>query len=347
VRSFIADFIKSVAGDDEAAAVLGQMAWKADKRLRHLERELERRIGGIEADRAHAILADRRCLLAPGGPVESGDDVVREAEDFGCFADRRACAIGDHCGGKASALAPIVIIDILDHLFAPLVLEVDVDVRWLVAFGRDEALEQKIEIRGIDLSDPKAIADGGIGRGAAALTEDSLRTREAHDVVHGEEVGRVIERGDQRELVLERFARAPRNAVRITRFCACLSESLERLLGRCMALAQLFRIAMLEFVKAEGETVEEADGLGDGLRRFGEQPRHLAWSFEMALGIGLSEAPGGLERRFLADTGEDVGERAPLGNMHQSVVGRNQRRADRVSERNALRQPATHVLAIG
>ena len=103
---------------------------------------------------------------------------------------------------------------------------------------------------------------------------------------------------------------------------------------------------MPEFVKAEGETVEEADGLGDGLRRLGEQPRHFAWSFEMALGVGLREAPGGLERGFLADAGEDVGEHAPLGNMHQHVVGRNQRRADRACERNAPRQPATHVLAI-
>ena len=82
------DLVEPVAGDDEATAVLGQMAWKTDQRLRHLKRELERRIGGIEADRAHAILADRRCLLAPGGPVESGDDVVREAEDLGRFADR-------------------------------------------------------------------------------------------------------------------------------------------------------------------------------------------------------------------------------------------------------------------
>ena len=239
-----------------------------------------------------------------------------------------------------------MLVDVLDHLLAPLVLEVDVDVRRLVALGRDEALEQKIEVRRIDLSDPKAIADRGIGRRAAALTEDVLRAREAHDVVHGEEVWRVIERGDQRELVLERFTRALRNAVRIARFCALPGESFERLLGRCMALAQLFRIAMPEFVKAEGETVEEADGLGDGLRRFGEQPRHFAWSFEMALGVGLREAPGGLERGFLADTGEDVGERAPLGNMHQHVVGRNQRRADRACERNAPRQPATHVLAI-
>src|ERR1700722_788991 len=126
------------------------------------------------------------------------------------------------------------------------------------------------------------MTDGGIGRRGAALTEACQRARAAHDVVHGEEVWRVIERGDQRELVLERFARALRNAARIARFCALPSESFERLLGRCMALAQLFRIAMLEFVKAKGEAVEEADGLANGLRRFCEQARHLAWSLEMA-----------------------------------------------------------------
>ena len=104
---------------------------------------------------------------------------------------------------------------------------------------------------------------------------------------------------------------------------------------------------MLEFVKAEGEAVEEADGLGDGLRRFGEQPRHFARGFEMTLGVGLGEAPGGLERGFLADASDDVGERAPLGRMHQRIVGRNQRRADGARERRAPRQPAAHVRAIG
>ena len=32
---------------------------------------------------------------------------------------------------------------------------------------------------------------------------------------------------------------------------------------------------MGEFVEAEGEAVEKADRLFDGLRRLGEEPRHL------------------------------------------------------------------------
>ena len=67
----------------------------------------------------------------------------------------------------------------------------------------------------------------------------------------------------------------------------------------------------------------------------------------MTLGVGLREAPGGLERGLLADAGKDVGERSPLGRMHQRIVGRNQGRADGASERCAPRQPAAHVRAIG
>ena len=177
------------------------------------------------------ILADRRRLLAPGGPVERGDDIVGEAEDLGRLADRRAGAVGRHRGGEAGALAPVALVDVLDHLLAPLVLEVDVDVGRLVALGRDEALEQKIEARRIDLGDPEAEADRGIGRRAAALAEDAARAREAHDVVHGEKIGRVVERGDQREFMGQRLARPLRNALGIARARARLGEGLERGLG--------------------------------------------------------------------------------------------------------------------
>ncbi len=104
---------------------------------------------------------------------------------------------------------------------------------------------------------------------------------------------------------------------------------------------------MRQFVEAEPEAVEEADRLGDRIRRIGEQPRHFARGFEMALGIGLGEEARGLERGCLADAGEHVGERAPLGRMHQRVIGRDQRRPDRTRERSAPRQPAAHVGAIG
>ncbi len=196
------------------------MARKAGELVRHLERQRERRIGRIEAGGAHLRPADRRRPVAPGRAVQRRDHVVGEAEHLGRLADRRAGAIGDDRRGEAGALAPVALVDVLDHLLAPLVLEIDVDVGRLVALGRDEALEQEIEARRIDLGDPEAEADRGIGRRAAALAENAARAGEAHDVVHGEEIGRVVERGDERELVRQRLAHPLRNARGIARLGA-------------------------------------------------------------------------------------------------------------------------------
>ena len=99
----------------------------------------------------------------------------RQAEGLADLADGRAAAIGDDGGGDAGALAAVFAVDVLDHLFAPLVLEIDVDVGRLAPLRRDEALEQEIGAVGIDLGDAEAEADRGIGRRAAALAEDALR----------------------------------------------------------------------------------------------------------------------------------------------------------------------------
>ena len=118
------------------------MARKASQLLRHLQRKHERRIGRVEADRAHAIFAERCRVVTPGGSVERRDNVVRQAKNLGRLTDRRARAIGDDGGGEPGALAPVALIDVLDHLLAPLVLEIDVDVGRLLALGGNEPLKQ-------------------------------------------------------------------------------------------------------------------------------------------------------------------------------------------------------------
>ena len=55
----------------------------------------------------------------------------------------------------------------------------------------------------VDLGDAEAEAERRIGRRAAALAQDVLAAGEAHDVVHGEEIGRVVELAHERELVRE------------------------------------------------------------------------------------------------------------------------------------------------
>ncbi len=82
-------------------------------------------------------------------------------------------------------------------------LEIDVDIGRLVARIRDETLEQQVGTCRIDLGDAKRVADGGVGGRAAALVQNALLARIAHDVLHCEEERRVFEPRDQLELMLD------------------------------------------------------------------------------------------------------------------------------------------------
>ena len=75
---------------------------------------------------------------------ERADGVLRQAEGLADLAHGRARAVGDDGGGDAGAVAAVFLVDVLHHLLAPLVLEIDVDVGRLVALGRDEALEEEV-----------------------------------------------------------------------------------------------------------------------------------------------------------------------------------------------------------
>src|SRR5690349_12797648 len=112
-------------------------------------------------------------------------------------------------------ITAVAVIDILDHLLAPLVLEIDVDVGRLAAIFRDEAREQEPALVRIDRGDPQAIADRTVRRRAAALAEDVLAAGIGDDVVDGQEITRIVELGDDRELLVEPADDISRNPFRI------------------------------------------------------------------------------------------------------------------------------------
>ena len=119
------------------------------------------------------------------------------------LADRHARAVVDDGRADRGAVAAVASVEVLDDLLAPLMLEIDVDVRRLAAVGRDEAGEKRVALLRVDGGDAEAVADGAVRGGAAALAEDALALREGDDVVHGEEILRVFELLDERELVVQ------------------------------------------------------------------------------------------------------------------------------------------------
>ena len=78
------------------------------------------------------------------------DTVEREAEHLGQIANGRPQPIRDHLGRHRGPGPAIGFVDVLQHLLATVVLEVDVDVGGLPPFTAHEPLEEHVHPCGID-----------------------------------------------------------------------------------------------------------------------------------------------------------------------------------------------------
>ena len=212
VRSAIAAFSIGTSSDNgprvmtKPPTCCDRWRGKADQLAGEVERQAQIAVPGVEPGFAHPLVGDGLARPAPHHAGERGDDVAREAQRLADLADRAAGAVADHRRGEPGAVAAVFLVDVLDDLFAPLMLEIDVDVGRLAPRGADEALEQHIDARRIDRGDAEAIAHRRIGRRAAPLAQDAAAPGEADDVVHGQEIAGVFEPLDQFELVGDQIA---------------------------------------------------------------------------------------------------------------------------------------------
>jgi len=85
-------------------------------------------------------------------------------------------------------VATVAAVHLLDHLLAPVGVEVDVDIRLFISSGREETFEGQLERNGVDRGDPEHVANNRIGRRPPALAENPFVTRELHHAVHDQEV---------------------------------------------------------------------------------------------------------------------------------------------------------------
>ncbi len=120
-------------------------------------------------------LRQRLAAVPPGDRLRQPVHLRQiQPESLADVAQRRARPVADHRRRQRRAVAAVFPIDVLDHLLAALMLEVDVDVGRLVALARNEALEQHLDARWIDFGDAEAIAHRRVGRRAASLAEDAV-----------------------------------------------------------------------------------------------------------------------------------------------------------------------------
>ena len=199
-------------------------------------------------------------------------------------------------------------------------LEVHIDVGRLLALGRDEALEQKIDLGRVHIGDGEAIANGGVGRRATPLAENANAARIADDVVDGEEVWRVVKLGDQRQLFAERIADLIGNPVGETPFSALPGQILKMGLWGLPLRHRLIGIFVFQLIEREAAGICDLDAALQRCLVAFEQTRHFVGRFQMPLSIGLKMEARVVDRAFLAHAGEHVLERPPVGRVIEHGV---------------------------
>src|ERR1700674_2309258 len=149
------------------------------------------------------------------------------------------------------------------------------------------------------------------------------------------------------ELLVEALADFRNHAAGKTTAGSLLRMRDKGVLRRGEALARLVGIfRLLQFIEGEAAAIEEAQRLRHRPRDRAKQPGHLLRPLQMPLGIGLQPAAGGLDRHKLADAGDDVLQRPPLGRVIEHVVGRDQRSECVAGDLGEARQPAFVVAAV-
>ena len=330
--------------------MLGQVAGKAQQLTGQ---------GGGAADlrgvRVQARLADVgvRAHAAPGAPDRAGQgggDVLGQAQGLAHLADGHARPEVDHRGGDGGPVPAIASEEVLHDLLAPLVLEVDVDVRRLAPGLGDEAREEEVLVLlgGVDGGDAQAEADHGVGRRAPALAQYALLPRPADDVVDGQEVVGKAQLLDQVQLMLQGPPLALAQPALEAPGRSLPGQVAQVLHGALARRDGLVGVFVAQFRQVEADPGGDLQAALDGAGEAGEQARHLGGGLQAALGVRLQPQAGLVDRAALADAGQDVLQGPPAGVVVEDVAHCDQRRPGRRAQGlqpGQLRQVAGAVAA--
>ena len=267
-----------VLGQDEAAHMLAEMPRHADHLIRKLYGAGHQGILEVKPGLLGLPHAD---LLAPASPDrlgQGGGDILRQAHDLAHLPHRHARAVVDDRGAEPGPVAPVFLVDVLDHQLPPFVFEIHVAVRGLLALLADETFEQEVVLGRVHGGDAEHVADSGVRGRAPPLAQDrrvDLVPCELDHVMDGQEILGDVELADHGELLFQHRARLVRHAVRVMLGRAPPGKLGEVFLG-CAAPGQGFLgVFVGEFPQVEGAGIRHLPGGPDRVRPVGEKADHL------------------------------------------------------------------------
>src|SRR3984893_11140485 len=260
-------FIQAAARYDEAAHVLRYATRKSQDLRGEFHEPLDSGIAWIETRSADALWIDPLAIPPLKAACQPVDFRKIQSQCLAHVAQRAAGPVRNDGGGESRALAAVFAVNVLNDLFAPLVLEIHVDVRRFVALLRDEALEQHGHARRIHLGDFQAIANNGVSGRAPPLAEYFLRPGILHDVVHGEKARLELESGDEAQFMLDALAQGGGYARRPALRTAFFGQRAQMAGGSLSRGYDLLRIFVAQLIERERTALGDDERLLHQWRR--------------------------------------------------------------------------------
>ena len=104
-------------------------------------------------------------------------------------------------------VATILLLHVANDLVAPVLTEVDVEIRHRNPLGIEKALEQQTETDRIEIGDGQRVSDQRAGAGAAARSDrDVLRLSPLDEIGNDQEIAGIVHVNDDAELEFEPLA---------------------------------------------------------------------------------------------------------------------------------------------
>ena len=272
-----------------------------------------------------------------GEPVDLSERHFEHAADVAHHSAGEKRAEGDDLRHPVGAVAAA---HIGDHLVAPVLAEVDVEVRHRHALGIEEALEQQAEAHRVEIGDGESPGDQRAGARAASRTDrDALRLGPFDEVGDDQEIAGKFHLDDDVELEGEAFVIVlPRKARREPVMSETVLEPLARLAAQLLFFVHDFAAgdgkARQNRLPGQGPVGAAHGDLDAGLgrlRQVGEKLHHFRARLEpvlgretAAVGSGQDGALGHAEQRVMRLV---VGAGGEIG-----LVGRDERQAGPVGE---------------
>ena len=114
--------------------------------------------------------------------------IERKAQCFAHIPHRALVMVGRNSCCNRRSVSAIFGEEVLHHLLPPLVLKIDINIRWLVTLFGNKSLEQDLHSPWVNLGNAEAITNGGVGGGTPPLTQNTAISRESHDVIYRQKI---------------------------------------------------------------------------------------------------------------------------------------------------------------